>query len=201
MCARAATVPSRSDATMDQIGKIMGTCLPAPDAWRRWRAWLRHGLASGEAPSTAKKTSLVGSRRILAPRMSKCRCRINLLICEIEGGAPLELKHDPEKWKPVFRKGHAQTKEIQSWSLFTTASTPGRRRRSTSSAIVTAAHENPFRTEVLPFGGEMDLRCLANFLGDQSPSQHRHRVADRCRQTSRRGGWPVVVPSASFRKS
>nr|WP_245476881.1 transglutaminase-like cysteine peptidase [Bradyrhizobium sp. Leo170] len=21
-----------------------------------------------------------------------------------------DLKHDPEKWKPVFRKGHAQTK-------------------------------------------------------------------------------------------
>jgi hypothetical protein len=42
--------------------------------------------------------------------MSKCRCRINLLICEFAGGAPLELKHDPEEWKPVFRKGHAQTK-------------------------------------------------------------------------------------------
>jgi hypothetical protein len=26
----------------------------------------------------------------------------------------LQLKHDPEKWKPVFREDHAQIKEMRS---------------------------------------------------------------------------------------
>jgi hypothetical protein len=32
------------------------------------------------------------------------RCAVNSILC-IRG-----LEHDPEKWEPVFRKDHAQTK-------------------------------------------------------------------------------------------
>jgi len=40
------------------------------------------------------------------------------------------------------------------------------------------------------------LLTLKNFL-----NIHTNAIADRCRSLPRRGGWPVVVPSASFRTS
>jgi hypothetical protein len=54
---------------------------------------------------------VTGSPRKLGRKLGRKRAGVETRACSALGSLiKRDLEHDPEKWEPVFRKDHAQTK-------------------------------------------------------------------------------------------
>ena len=81
------------------------------DLWRWANEEAKIQNISGKTLDKAVDSSLANWRQDSGPRIARWgRLKSLPVTCVASTPGPNGLGHDPEKWNPVFRKDHAQTK-------------------------------------------------------------------------------------------